>query len=80
MEAISASDSDAAREHLVWVQVWAVRENQHHQHTNWSSRWSTASVAYFDDLHRLADYEPGEWEAEQLAQASDAMVAKDAAE
>ena len=69
MEAISSTESDAAREHLAWVQVWAVRENQHHQHTNWASRWDAASVAYYDDLRRLAGYEPGEWEAEQLTMA-----------
>lgn len=58
-----STESDAAREHLAWVQVWAVRENQHHEHTNWASTWDATSVVYYDDLRRLAGYEPREWEA-----------------
>lgn len=64
-----STESDAAREHLAWVQVWAVRENQHHQHTNWASTWDATSVAYYDDLRRLAGYEPRELGSQQLAMA-----------
>lgn len=80
MDAVTATAGDSAREHLAWVLVWAVRENQHHQHTNWSSSWGAASLAYFDDLHRLAGYEPGEWEAEQLASARETIAAREANE
>lgn len=66
MKAAVADSDPARREHLAWVLVWAAREQQHQYDTNYGG-WGARSVAYFEDLQRLAGYEPGEWEQEKLA-------------
>ena len=68
MRAAAAEQDAAKREQLAWILVWAAREQQHHYTTRYS-QWGENDVGYLDDLVKLANYQPGEWEQKQLAQA-----------
>ena len=78
MTAAQTEQDPTKREQLAWILVWAAREQQHHYTTSYS-QWGESDVGYLDDLIRLANYKPGEWEQEQLARVrATAVTAREA--
>ncbi|MCA0252633.1 MAG: ParB/RepB/Spo0J family partition protein [Actinobacteria bacterium] len=73
MTAAQTEHDPTKRDQLAWILVWAAREQQHHYTTSYS-QWGESDVGYLDDLIRLANYEPGEWEQEQLAKVRDVLA------